>query len=64
MLALIPQTYGNRRPDTFGNVHVLTDGWGKMVFRHPGDYVGRHRRPESPWPLPLLAPLIYFLGGR
>lgn len=56
MLALIPFTFGNRRPDIFGNVHTrLTDrGW--PVLRDPGPYRGRHRAVQQLiLPLRLLA---------
>jgi hypothetical protein len=44
VLALIPRTFGNRRADAFGNVHVLVTPEGLPVFRWPGRYRGRHRR--------------------
>jgi hypothetical protein len=55
-----------RTPDAFGNVHNRLDHRGMVVFRSPGDYVGRHRadglveRAPSWWwekPLKLLARL-------
>ena len=60
MLALIPPTFGNRCADLFGNTHVLVTTEGMPVFRSPGRYVGRHRRPEQPWVLDLLAPMVYY----
>ena len=52
MLALIPFTFGNRRPDVWGNVHSRWDDRGRIVYRNavPG-YVGRHRSPRQPFPI-------------
>jgi hypothetical protein len=58
MLSLLGTGYGNRAPDWFGNTHVARDRRGLTLLRHPGDYQGRHRRPELAWPLPVIAPLI------
>jgi hypothetical protein len=55
MLALIPWTFGNRRPDVFGNVHVAYDYRGMTKIHNPGIYTGRHRATEVPWPLRVLA---------
>lgn len=44
MLSLIPQTFGNRSPDVFGNVHTRVDHRGYIVYRWPGHYAGKHRR--------------------
>lgn len=56
MLALIPFTFGNRRPDIFGNVHNRYDDQARIVIRDPGDYRGIHRcTPPLPLPLRLLA---------
>lgn len=45
MLTLLPLTFGNRRPDAEGNVHVRRDVRG-TVITDSGDYVGRHRKQE------------------
>lgn len=41
---LLPDGFGNRRCDAFGNVHTAVDRRGMTVFRNPGRYQGRHRR--------------------
>lgn len=43
-LLLVPETHGNRPADVFGNVHSALDHRGLIVIRHPGRYIGRHRR--------------------
>jgi hypothetical protein len=60
MLRLLTETYGNRCPDAFGNVHVARDDLGRTAFRHPGNYVGRHR--QEPLPRPLGALLAWWYG--
>lgn len=57
MLPLIPWTFGNRRPDIFGNVHVRWNRHGRPKFRDPGNYVGRHRAHAEPGLLRMLAKL-------
>lgn len=57
MLNLLPLTYGNRRPDAYGNVHILWDDHGLPVFRDPGDYTGSHRAGQPNALLRLLARL-------
>ena len=55
MLRLLTETHGNRLSDADGNVHVARDDLGRTALRCPGDYTGRHRQTEVPWPLRVLA---------
>lgn len=57
MFPLTSCTFGNRRPDVFGNVHIRWDDRGRPVFRNPGKYSGRHRTYAIPASLRLLAKL-------
>lgn len=63
MLRLIKCTYGNRRPDAFGNVHSLLDDRGLHQYRDPGNYRGTHRRQDAVAYWPLMA-LLYHTPVR
>lgn len=68
MLALIPFTFGNRRPDCWGNVHCAWDDNGRLVIKHKPPYIGRHRddddaKPSWWWEGPLKF-LAWLAGER